>query len=665
MNRIELFDKLNASSEFDILKRIPYRYEDLTPKKDEYSLLDNQRVCGCYEVSNLKSNLIKKIIRFEGYNKIDNISHPFLIFNQIFYLSRLKNKKTVFIVGHFSKRSGAVIVSAIYELSNRFVQNGLKPVYRLPAGVSQSAFCYEINKILNGEMMNYVSSPVPKLFVDKYHLIPEPEAYKIIHQPPNTKLLNYALRNIKYEQALAYCLKMEATRRIRSLFKKNTRKPIDRNKLNSLVKSLSFKLTNDQIKASKEIINDMDSSEVMFRLLQGDVGTGKTAVGFIALFANFLRGGQGVFFAPTTALVQQHYQNAIKFFKGFPLNINFLISGLSTKERNRTLNDLAEGKTNILITTQSGLGKDVKYKNLSLVVIDEQQQFGVDQRMEMASRGDCVDILMMSATPIPRTFNRIIFGDLDVSELKEFPNSFKRNVETKLIKSNDPIIDKAIKRALEIKRQIFVVAPRIQNVEDDDSSRISANEIFEEYKNKYGEEKVQILHGKLKKNEQEEIFSKFRSGEKPILISTSIIEVGVDVQDACLMIIYSANYFGLSALHQLRGRIGRNGQGSLALLVYDGDDEQAYKKLQFLATHNDGYEISQYDLDVRGAGTWAGTSQAGRDELSTLNIAQDKEIFKAAIDDAKEILDKSNSNLEFKEFRNRVLSNKKLEVILA
>ena len=665
MNRIDLFEKLNASSELDLLKRIPYRYEDLTPQKDEYTLLDNQKVCGCFEISNLKTNLIRKIIRFEGYNKIDKISHPFLIFNQIFYLSRLKNKRTVFIVGHFSKRSGAVIVSTIYELSNIFVQNGLKPVYRLPAGVSQSFFCYEINKILNGEIMNYVTSPVPKEFISKYHLISEPEAYRIIHQPPNVKLLNVAMRNIKYEQALAYCLKMEATRRIRSLFKKSTQKSIDKNQLNVLVKSLPFKLTVDQINASKEIIKDMDSSEVMFRLLQGDVGTGKTAVGFISLFANYLRGGQGVFFAPTTALVQQHYQNALKFFKSFPLRIDFLSSGLTTKEKNRVLNDLAEGKTNILITTQAGLGKDVKYKNLSLVVIDEQQQFGVDQRMEMASRGDCVDILMMSATPIPRTLNRIIFGDLDVSELKEFPHSFKRNVETKLVKSDDPIIDKAIKRALEIKRQVFVVAPRIQNLDEDESNRISANEIFEEYKKRYGEEKVQILHGKLKKNEQDEIFAKFRSGEKPILISTSIIEVGVDVQKACLMIIYSANYFGLSALHQLRGRIGRDGQGALALLIYDGKDEQAIKKLQFLASHTDGYEISQYDLDMRGAGTWAGTSQAGKDELSTLNLAKDKEIFKAAMGDAKEILDKSNSNLEFKEFRNNVLSNKKLEAILA
>lgn len=666
MTRIELYEGLHASSELDLLKILPYKYEDLTLIKDKAVLLDGQIVCGCYEISYLKSNSMKRIIRFEGYNLIDNISHPFLIFNQMFYLNRLNNKKKVFIKGRYNKKLRCVIASMVFELSNMFVQNGLKPVYRLPSGISQSFFISEINRILKGEMMNYVQSPVPDEFVARHQLIPEPEAFKIVHQPPSKKMLSIGLRNFKYEQALSYCLKMEVTRRIRSIYKKTSLLKIDRSKMNQLVKTLPFRLTEDQIVACKEILGDMDSSSIMFRILQGDVGTGKTAVAFLSLYANFLRGGQGVFLAPTATLVQQHYDNALKFFQSFPeLKIGSLISGMGKKEKDEVLTGLMDGKINILITTQAGFSKNITYKNLSLVVIDEQQQFGVDQRMEMISKGQSVDTLMMSATPIPRTLNRIIFGDLDLSELKQFPNALKRHVETRVVTSDSTFIAKAVKRALEIKRQVFVVAPRIDFKEEDGSDRKSAKEIYEEYKEKYGADKVQILHGKLKKTEQDEIFERFKTGEKPILISTSIVEVGVDVQNACLIVIYSANYFGLSALHQLRGRIGRNGQGALALFVYDGNDEQAKEKLDFLTTHDDGYEISQYDLKIRGAGTWSGTSQTGKDELSTINFSQDKKIFEAAIDDAKEIIDKANANPEFREYRDSIIADKALDRILA
>ena len=512
--------------------------------------------------------------------------------------------------------------------------------------------------------MRYIGNNVPDEFVKKYRLIPRGQAFKIVHQPDGKKQLQEGLRTFKYEEALAYCMKMEVNKRLRSIYKKGAHLSIDRNKMNALVKKLPFSLTKDQIQCTKEIMDDMDSSNVMFRILQGDVGTGKTAVALLSLFANTIRGGQGVLFAPTTSLAIQHYKNALSFYSGFNVKVGLLISNMKQSQKKKLLEELACGDIDVLISTQAGIEKGVTFKKLTLSIIDEQQQFGVDQRMTMMKKGDYVDTLMMSATPIPRTMSRIVFGDLDISELKEFPKGITRHVDTKVVNSQSQLISKAINRALEIKRQVFVVVPRIDGDEEDESNKLSAKEVYDDYVKEYGEDKVQLLHGRMKKDDQNEVLNKFRNNEKPILISTSIIEVGVDVQEACLMIIYSANYFGLSALHQLRGRVGRNGKNGLTLLVYDGDDDQAIDKLNYLATHTDGFDISQYDLESRGAGDWAGTDQSGHDGLSVINFDKDRKIFECAMEDAKEILDNANSNEGFSLYKKKIIHDENLEKIL-
>lgn len=664
MNKFELLEKLQVSSDIEILEKLPSRYIDLSPLSDDIFLGDGRMIRGCYQIYEVKTNRAHGIIRFGAKNSVNGICHSFIIYNQMFYLNRIATGKTLFIVGRYSVRFKSIVVSAVYELSSWFVQSEIKPFYRLPGGIGQSYFMNVIDNILHSSLMQYIGNNVPDEFVKKYRLIPRRQAFKIVHQPDGKKQLQEGLRTFKYEEALAYCMKMEVNKRLRSIYKKGAHLSIDRNKMNALVKKLPFSLTKDQIQCTKEIMDDMDSSNVMFRILQGDVGTGKTAVALLSLFANTIRGGQGVLFAPTTSLAIQHYKNALSFYSGFNVKVGLLISNMKQSQKKKLLEELACGDIDVLISTQAGIEKGVTFKKLTLSIIDEQQQFGVDQRMTMMKKGDYVDTLMMSATPIPRTMSRIVFGDLDISELKEFPKGITRHVDTKVVNSQSQLISKAINRALEIKRQVFVVVPRIDGDEEDESNKLSAKEVYDDYVKEYGEDKVQLLHGRMKKDDQNEVLNKFRNNEKPILISTSIIEVGVDVQEACLMIIYSANYFGLSALHQLRGRVGRNGKNGLTLLVYDGDDDQAIDKLNYLATHTDGFDISQYDLKSRGAGDWAGTDQSGHDGLSVINFDKDRKIFECAMGDAKEILDNANSNEGFNLYKKKIIHDENLEKIL-
>lgn len=664
MNKFELLEKLQVSSDIEILEKLPSRYIDLSPLSDDIFLGDGRMIRGCYQIYEVKTNRAHGIIRFGAKNSVNGICHSFIIYNQMFYLNRIATGKTLFIVGRYSVRFKSIVVSAVYELSSWFVQSEIKPFYRLPGGIGQSYFMNVIDNILHSSLMQYIGNNVPDEFVKKYRLIPRGQAFKIVHQPDGKKQLQEGLRTFKYEEALAYCMKMEVNKRLRSIYKKGAHLSIDRNEMNALVKKLPFSLTKDQIQCTKEIMDDMDSSNVMFRILQGDVGTGKTAVALLSLFANTIRGGQGVLFAPTTSLAIQHYKNALSFYSGFNVKVGLLISNMKQSQKKKLLEELACGDIDVLISTQAGIEKGVTFKKLTLSIIDEQQQFGVDQRMTMMKKGDYVDTLMMSATPIPRTMSRIVFGDLDISELKEFPKGITRHVGTKVVNSQSQLISKAINRALEIKRQVFVVVPRIDGDEEDESNKLSAKEVYDDYVKEYGEDKVQLLHGRMKKDDQNEVLNKFRNNEKPILISTSIIEVGVDVQEACLMIIYSANYFGLSALHQLRGRVGRNGKNGLTLLVYDGDDDQAIDKLNYLATHTDGFDISQYDLKSRGAGDWAGTDQSGHDGLSVINFDKDRKIFECAMEDAKEILDNANSNEGFNLYKKKIIHDENLEKIL-
>ena len=637
MNQRELFTLLEASNDEDILRHFPSRYEDLNVTPLSNDPKDGQRFVVKGNVTNLKSFVARgtSLIRFK-VAVFNGALISCILYNQPFYINKLSSHKELCFVMYYSDARKAYLVQSIHDLDSYYVMTGLKPVYNLPKGVSPSFFNNYVKKVLSyPREASYMVSRLPKGLIERYRFLNEFDAYRCVHLPRNKKDLDEGLRVFKYEEALSYCIKALAMKRKANARKRDEVTRIDHDEVNKFVKHLSYKLTGDQISAIRDIVLDMERDTIMYRLLQGDVGTGKTIVAFVSLYANYLRGKQGVLMAPTFELAIQHYENALKVFQDYDIHIGFMAGNKGTaKEKRDILNDLNNGYINILIATHSAISDKVVFKDLGLSIIDEQQLFGVEQREKLLLKGGSNDVLMMSATPIPRTLSQIVNADLDVTTLNQFPHGL-RNVETRVIHSQDPLLMKAIEKALSVSRQVFIVAPKIS---DGTSKANSAESVYKDIEERF-KDKVQLLHGKIKKETQDEIIKRFISNEKPILVSTTVIQVGIDVSTACLLIIYDANYFGLSTLHQLRGRVGRSGDFALALLVYDGNEKEAKEKLDFLASSNDGLAIAQFDLKQRGSGSYSGTNQSGRSELMVCNFVDDLKMFEYAKQDASYILD--------------------------
>lgn len=644
----EIYTKLKAISEEDILTHFPKRYDDLSLSGSLASFIDHQKVVLKGSVSKIVSIQGGKIIRLSVHGELYKEDIQCAIFNQQFYSRVIKKSGEYFFFGYYNDKMKTVMLSLVLSSDSLLVANRYKPYYNIPHDVSQSAFYGLVIDILNNHN-DYINEILPSKYRHKYRLENRLQAFKDVHIPVSQETILRGLRVFKYEEALKYCLKSLQIRRQNSFIKKRQMTRIDEMKINSFVSGLSFRLTKDQLAAVVDIINDMNKPVIMNRLLSGDVGTGKTIVAFIALYGNALREGQGVIMAPTVTLARQHYVRAQAIFNKYGLNVVLLDNSLPAKEVKENIRKIKTGEAQIIIGTHYVFSSAVEYKNLTLAIIDEQHKFGVEQRDSLIDKGQGVDHLMMSATPIPQTLSRIINSDLDVSSLFEFPNS-SREVTTKVIRSDDPLIDKAIKRAISIHKQVFVVAPKIEK--NDKSSRLSAKAVYDDMSAKYGIDNVAMLNGKIKKVDQEKIYDDFVLGKRLVLVSTSLIEVGIDVKNACLMVIYEANYFGLASLHQLRGRIGRSGEGAMALLVYDGDDPDALDKLSYLSTHNKGEDVALYDLSNRGSGDMGGDKQSGQSELQVANFVKDLNIFTCAKEDAQEILENQTDaeNVSYTEY---------------
>ena len=653
--------KLGVSTDLELLEHLPVRYDPMTatPEIPMEAMSDGDRFRFRVEVTGVKTVQRAGLILFTAKGLYSGNVYNFSVYHQMFYLNRIAAGKQLFVTSVYSRKR--LSVRGIFELDNRFVRAGIRPVYHLPKDVSQSTFERVISDVLASQSMRYIKDVIPKNLLDRYRLIPRAKAFACVHTPLNVKQLKLGLRVFQYEECLAYCVTSQANRKYLSLLKKNVRKQIDIKSLNSLVKSCGYTLTTDQVTAVKEIVSDMNSERGMFRLLEGDVSTGKTLVALFALFANYLRGGQGTLVAPTQALAQQHYQSARSILEPVGMKVGYLASGMKAKERREILDGIKNGSIDVLITTQAGAGEEVSYRDLSLVVIDEQQNFGVSQRAQLVAKGGAVDTLMMTATPIPRTILKLSSGDMELSELREFPKGIVRDVHTKVVSSNDPLMEKAINKALERNRQVFVVVPRIEESSissDEMGSNVSAKEVYETYVSKYGKDRVQLLHGRMKSEDQERILSGFSSNECPILVSTSVIEVGMDIQKAGLMIVYSANLFGLSALHQLRGRIGRDGSFALCLLVYDGREKDTREKLEYVADNTDGFKIALYDAKTRGTGSLSGFNQSGGSDLAVADFVGNQAMLECASKDAVEVLDRMSSVSEYGEYVRAVIQEK-------
>ena len=625
----QLLEKMEIYNAYDVINHLPRRYDDFsyTPEKD---LKDKQRlvilgkVISAPKIPNTRK---VSVLTFEFMSRARRY-YKVVFYNQPYLAKDLKVDGEYSLIGTFNfKRNeidGMKIIKGEVPPNER-----LKPVYTLPTGFQNYLFNNLALRSLK-ELHGKIFSLVPYDYLNKYRLISKEDALIYAHHPTNVNQITQALRHLKYEEALLFSLKNQLIRESNKSLSKIKKEPIDLEICHPFVDSLPYKLTADQRIAAEEIIEDMNQSSLMYRLLQGDVGTGKTLVCFVAMYANHLRGDQSALMAPTDALARQHYANACKLFAGTKLKIALLLGSTSAAEKRRIKDDLKEGYIDIIIGTHALFSKDVIYSSLGLVIIDEQHRFGVNQRIALASKGEHADLLMMSATPIPRSLALTLYGDLDISTLYTFPAQ-KRDVKTIVVNSDSNKIFGAVDYALKNDKQVYVIAPLIDFSEDE---RFSVEQLFARFALRY-KAAVGLLHGKMKQDEKEEILNKFYTGDIKILVSTQVVEVGIDVKNANTMIIYDATNFGLASLHQLRGRIGRDGSKSYCLLVSNEEDTS---KLDILTHSEDGFAIAEEDMKQRGPGELAGLKQSGIPDFHFLNVVDDYKIFVVARDDAKEII---------------------------
>ncbi len=634
-----LLGQMGIFTPYDVINHLPRRYEDFsyTVEKD---LKDKQRVVLLGKVISIPKATTTKgphIVTFDFMSR-NRHYYKVVFFNQPYLTKTVKIDEEYSLVGSFNLKRNEVDGLRIYK-GEIPAEERLKPIYSLPSGYDNHLYASLAKKCL-GLLQGQIFTSIPYDYLNKYRLVNKEIALNWAHNPKKSEEIRQALRHLKYEEALLFSLKNQLIRESNKSLSKIRKEPIDLDICEPFLNTLPYKLTKDQEEASKEIIEDMNQNALMYRLLQGDVGTGKTLVSFIALYANHLRGDQGALMAPTDALARQHYANAIKLFKGTKLKIALLLGSTPLSEKKQIKDDLKEGYIDIIIGTHALFSKDVIYSSLGLVVIDEQHRFGVNQRIALANKGEHADLLMMSATPIPRSLALTIYGDLDISTLYTFPST-KRDVTTIVVGSDDPLIFATVDKALEENKQVYVIAPLIDFSED---GRFSVEQLFARYVLRY-RANVGLLHGKMKQEEKEEVLNKFYSGEIKILVSTQVVEVGIDVKNANTMVIYDATHFGLASLHQLRGRIGRDGTKSTCLLTSNEEDAD---KLEILTRSEDGFAIAEEDMKQRGPGELTGVKQSGIPDFRFLNVVDDYKIFVVARDDAKDILNnQDNKNYQW------------------
>lgn len=627
----ELLNKIKIYTVEDLLNYYPYRY-DIIKRSDLSNLSDGDKIIidgiveGQPTTIYINKSLKKMIFRISTKTMILNIT----LYNRTHLYSDLKSGKEVTIIGKYNKLKNTVIVSDIrFGLLPPSAK--IEPIYYTTEGLTVK----QISKFETIALENDydVIDLVPRYIEEKYNLMNKKSAIKNIHVPEDILLLKKARQRIKYEELFMYVLKINYLKNKINNDNLAIERNIDKDKLDKFIKSLPFELTLDQDKAVNDIINDLSIKKRMNRLLQGDVGSGKTIIALIAVYANYLSKYQSALMAPTEILAVQHYEEAKKIFSKYKLNIALLTSSTSNKDKKTIYEELENGKIDLIIGTQALIQENVKYKKLGLVITDEQHRFGVNQRDTFKSKGISPDVLSMSATPIPRTYALTIYGDTDVSSIKSKPKGRKEIIT--VFKKEKDITDvlEMMKKELELNHQIYVVAPMIDT--ESDSEKESVYDLEEKMNKAFGKiSKIDIIHGKLDPKDKDKVMKNFEKNKINILISTTVIEVGVNVPNASMIVIFNANMFGLSTLHQLRGRVGRGDTQSYCVLVAKESEE----RLRFLENTSDGFEISEYDFQTRGEGDLFGTRQSGELGLKMANIKRDFKMLLKAKEDADEFI---------------------------
>ena len=638
---ITLLNKLNIYTIDDLVNYYPFRYEIL-----EKTDLNSDRVVidGVVETNPVFIRLRGKLDKMSFRVRLDDRICNVVIFNRGFLRNNIKINTTITIIGKYDIKHNTITASDIKFGSISSLPK-ITPVYHTVSKITSKQINNYILKVIDDIK---VTDIIPSILLDKYKLIPKSEAIREIHRPDDMHLLKNAINHIKYEELFLFMLKMNELKRNRVKVI-GIKKEVDKNNVLEFINNLPFKLTNDQLKVVDEIYNDLTSNIVMNRLVQGDVGSGKTIVSFIAIYINYLAGYQSALMAPTELLAYQHYLNIKNIFKDYDIKVELLTG--KTKNKKKLLEDLKNNKIDVLIGTHALIEDSVVFNNLGLVITDEQHRFGVNQRSNLKNKGINPDILYMSATPIPRTYALTIYGDMDVSSIKTMPSG-RVPVKTYLKKNSEiKEVLTMMYEELKNKHQIYVIAPLIE--ESDKIDLENVYELEEKFNKAFkGIYKVGVLHGKMTKDEKDNVMESFKNNDIQILISTTVIEVGIDIPNATMMVIFDSYRFGLSQLHQLRGRVGRNSLQSYCILISDYEKE----RLDILTLTTDGFKISEEDFRLRGSGDLFGIRQSGDMSFRLADIKKDYNILIKAKEDANYILD----NIDNYPYLNKLINDNHL-----
>ncbi len=583
-------------------------------------------------------------------------------YNKPFVKNALKPGKIYYLYGKINRNFYKIQLEVRdYQLieDQKFKGQGIVPIYPATSHLNQKEIRKYIRFVLD-DVKGNIQEYLPNIFREKYKLCEINFALENIHFPKNQQHYKIAKKRLVFDeffslQMALFLIKKSNKQQEQGIILKST--PV----IKKFIQQLPFQLTNAQNRVIREVKNDLSSGKIMNRLVQGDVGSGKTIIAAISLFIAYLNGYQGAMMAPTEILANQHYSTLKNLYKNFNTNIALLTGNLKPKEKKDIIRKIRNGEIHIIIGTHALIQENIEFFKLGLVVTDEQHRFGVKQRAMLSSKGENPHIMVMTATPIPRTLSFILYGDLDISIIDELPPGRKR-VKTYQISSKlEEKLYRFIKEQVQIGRQTYIVCPLVE-----ESKNIEARSVIklaEKLKERYFfEENVRFIHGKMKNIEKEEIMQQFKEGNIDILISTTIIEVGMNVPNASIMVIQNAERFGLAQLHQLRGRVGRGNSQSYCFLVTDKNNEITKKRMRTMTSTDDGFIIAEKDLMIRGPGDFLGVRQHGLPELKIANLFQDMDILKMAQKVCKEVY-------EFEEFsiiEKRVLKKfkKKLDEVI-
>ena len=541
--------------------------------------------------------------------------------------------------GKISNKYGKIdLTSPVFdEIEKKNNTGKIIPLYPLTFSLSQNT----IRKIIENGLKDVeedggLKETLPQYILNEYKLEEINKAIETVHFPREFADFEIARKRFVFEELLSTQLAL--------LQLKNSNlkdhKGISFNKdahMSDVINSLPFNLTKAQLRVLEEIDKNMEQDKSMNRLLQGDVGSGKTVVAMISAYKAVKSGYQVAVLAPTAILATQHLENFQKILKKFDIRCELLISGITKKKKTEILEKLQNGEIDILIGTHAMLEENVTFKNLGLVVTDEQHRFGVKQRTTMAQKGENPDVLVMSATPIPRTLALILYGDLDISVIDELPPNRKKIETFAVTKALEDRVNNFVRKQVDEGRQAYIVCPLVEESEENDLQSVISlyekckTEVFPNYR-------IEYIHGKMKQKEKDDIMERFKNGEIDILISTTVIEVGVDVPNSSIMVIEDAQRFGLAQLHQLRGRVGRGEYQSYCILKYEGKGKNTRERMKIMTQTNDGFVISQKDLELRGSGDFFGTNQHGIPDFKIANLFTDIDILKLAQEAAIKIV---------------------------